>query len=252
MASRTSIAVIVAMISLLIAVCGRSDKPSIHNPTPTPIPTSTPSPTPTPVPLNIDTLLRDAGKVMEGLKSFEFKLTHENGSTQLFSGLFIENAQGTVINPDKISVEFIGTFGTSFAVKSGLITIGADSYMLNPLTGEWSAEETGVNPMEFFKPQVGIASMMIQLENVHQIKNEGTSTEVYQLVGNLASKALSPLLGVTLEDAKVNVELTIDTKTSLLLQARVLGRVTPTDVYGVVRVITLSGFNESISIEPPI
>ena len=187
---------------------------------------------------------------MENLRTFEFRLTHEGGSTQLFPGLFIEDAEGTVISPDKISVEFSGTFGTGFAVKSGLITLGPNSYILNPLTGDWEASETGVSPLGFFNPRVGIAGMMVQLESGRQIDDDGE--EVYRLGGSLPTEALAPLLGATLEGAKVNVELTIDAKRNLLLTARVVGRATSTDADGIVRVITLSGFNEPVSIEPPI
>ena len=253
MASRVPVLAIAVATLLFAVACGRSDKPPTPpRPAATPSSTPAPSPTPTPVALDVEALLRDAGEATESLRTFKFSLTHQGGSTQLFPGLFIEDAKGAVVSPDKISVEFSGTFGTGFAVKSGLITLGRDSYILNPLTGDWEANETGVSPLGFFNPRVGIAGMMVQLERGLQIDSEEDLEDVYRLRGSLATEALAPLLGATLEGARVDVELTIDAKRHLLLTARVAGRATSTDADGIVRVITLSGFNEPITIEPPI
>ena len=90
------------------------------------------------------------------------------------------------------------------------------------------------------------------LSGVQQVSVVGESGgPVLRLMGRVGAEALSPLLGTTLEGNTVDVELDIDLESHFLLKARVVGPVTPTDVPEVVRVITLSGFNEAVTIEPP-
>ncbi len=231
----TAVAVSVALLLNMLA-CGRSE-PAVATPTPTP--------------LNPAVVLERSGQVMQNLTSFHFRLHHESGSLELLPGFLIDEAQGDVINPDKISVSFSGSFGGAFAIRASLITLGEESYMTNPLTGEWQATATGVSPLGFFKPAQGIAAMMSRVDQVHQIDVKGQGQSTYRLSGNLEAEALAPLLGATLPDSTVRVDLTIDAVGYYLLRAEIAGRVTPSDDDGPVRVIELSAFDEAITIEAP-
>ena len=165
----------------------------------------------------------------------------------MLPGLLIQEAEGDVISPDKISTDFSGSFG-GFAVKSSLITIGDKSYMTNPLTGQWEDVPTDVSPLGFFNPRQGIASMMSQVTSPTLLPGGGDSIRVQ---GRIPAEALAPLLGATVKGTTVAVELAIDANELYLLEAVFDGRVTPTEIDGVIRVIRLSRFNEPITIEPP-
>ena len=235
------------IIALIIAAavaataCGASSEG-----TATPQPTS--APTPTPIPIDLVALLERAGSVMEQVSSFRFRLEHKGGDTQLLPGLLIDEAEGAVVNPDRLSVNFGGSAGT-FALQASLITIGDSVFMTNPLSGKWEALQVGVGPQGFFDPGRGIGAM---LSGVEQPSLVGDPTgPVLRLRGSVQAEALSSLLGDTLEGVAVDVELDIDAKAYFLLKVRVDGRVTPSDAEEVVRIITVSNFNEPISIEPP-
>lgn len=219
---------------------------------PTPTPVVLPAATPTSVPFDVEATLRQSGQVMADLTSFHFQLRHESGSLQLLPGLAIDDAQADVVNPDKISIEFSGTFGQSFAIKSSLIAIGDDSYMTNPINGKWEAVPTDVSPLGFFSPTRGISAMMAEVRQVRLLDGDTGDSDVFRMSGTAPAQALAPLVGPTLEDATVQLQLTIDADTQHLLEAVIEGRVAPTDADGVVRVITLSRFNEPLTIEPPI
>ena len=249
----------IAALLLVITACGRASPPEASavltptaTPSATPKPSPTPLPPPTPTPINPEVTIKQSGQVMEGLKYFHFHLYHENGGMELLPGLVIEDVSGDVVNPDRLSVAFTGKYSKGYAVRASLITLGNDSYMTNPLTGQWEAWDTGVSPLGFFSPAKGIKSMIARLAQVYQIKDEGQKPEVYRFGGVLATEALSPLVGATVEGAVVRVELTIDANDLYLLQAKIAGRVTPTDIESVVRVITLSAFNEPVAIEAPL
>ena len=205
-------------------------------------------PTPTPVPLSVDEILQRSGEATGALDTFHFTLDHnKGGGTPISETIVVTEVEGDVVSPDSISITFAGTFGR-FAVKSSIVTIGNDSYMTNPLTGVWEQVSTGVSPLGFFDPKEGIGAMMTQMRDAVMVSR---TPEEYRIDGTLAVEALRPLLGTVLDGPDVEVELTIDAGTLLLQKAVLEGRVTATEPDGVVRIITLSGFDEPISIKPP-
>ena len=231
-------------LSLLVAVayaCGGSGDDSS--------PAVVTSPAPTPTPVNPKTLLEGSGRVMEGLGSFHFRLVHRSGSTPLpgFLGLALDEVEGDVVKPDKLSVRFGGAIGISY-LESRLVTVGETSYMLNPLNARWEQVPPDVSPLGFFDPSRGISSMLERLASVSLLSG---SAEVYRLEGSLPAEALRPLLGDTMEGTTVSVELAIDSSELFVTEAVFKGRVTSAEPDGTVRVITLSHFNEPLSIELP-
>ena len=209
-------------------------------------PTATPAPTPTPI--DVADLLRRSGEATGELTTFQFRLEHNRGGgTPLTASLIVTEADGTVMSPDRISTEFAGTLG-NFAVRSSLITIGESSYMTNPLTGAWEEVAREVSPLGFFDPQQGIGSMMAEVRSPVLVSH---SDGQVRIDGTLDVVALQPLLGTAAEGTTVRVSLTIDDQTLFLEQAVIEGRATATEPDGVVRTITLSEFNEDVSIEPP-
>jgi hypothetical protein len=100
----------------------------------------------------------------------------------------------------------------------------------------------------FFDPRVGIGSMLasVQAPVLLEIREDE-----YRVGGILDVEALRPLLGPQTEGTTVEVDLTIDADTGYLTKAVLDGRATASEPDGVVRIITLSRFNESLIIEPP-
>ena len=231
-------------LALIAAACGTSEFESATTPVPSP------TPTPTPVPLDPLEILERSGQAMQTLRTFNFRLYHDHGSLELIPGLHVNKASGKVVNPDKLSVEFSGSFGEGFAIRSQVITVGSQTYMTNPLTGTWEASDASVSLLGFFSPTRGISEMMAQIEDASLVDTERSDKE-YRLSGSLPTTALAPLVGSTLTNKTVRVELTIEAGSDQLLEARFKGTVTPTDVEDAERVIVLSFFNEDISIEAP-
>lgn len=224
------------------AACGSS--PAVE-----PTPATAPVPTPTPTPVNVEALIQQSGEAMAALKTFRFFLSHPSGGTPLalLPGLAIQEAEGAVINPDGLEARFSGALGALY-VESNLISVGDDSYLTNPLTGKWEAIPQEISPLAFFNPRDGIASMMSQ---VSEVTLTSESADEYRVAGRIPAEALAPLLGKTLSGVSVSVELIIDRQSHHLREARFEGRVTSGEPDGTIRVITLSGFDEPLSIEPP-
>ena len=230
------VAALAAALMLSVA-CGRSESPG---------------PTAIPVPPDPQDILRRSGEAMQGLQSLHYRLGHESGKTEFLPGFAIDQAEADIISPDKISMSFSGVYVEAFAVRGSIITIGDESYMTNPLTGGWESVDADITPLGFFSPTRGIASMLSSVQRARLLEDEGEGQTVYRIGGEVEVEALAPLLGQTLEDSTARVELTIDSVSLYLLQARVMGRVTPADDEDSVRVVTLSAFNEPITIEAPL
>ena len=211
-------------------------------------PIATPAPTATPTPINPQAILHDCGRAMSALTSFRFRIEHnDGGGTPLAQGMTLTDASGGVESPDRLAVDFSGTAG-NFAVKGSLVAVGDAVYMTNPLSGEWHAVSSALNPLEFFAPSDGIADILAQVRDATLISHDASE---YRIGGRLPAAALAPLFGETDAQSSVNVELTIDKASLHLTQARLEGRITPTEADGIVRTITLSQFNESIDIAVP-
>jgi hypothetical protein len=239
--TRLTLLALFCLLAVVIA-CNRSApgaSPAPEAPTPTP--------TPSPTPLNPQAILEESGLVMAGLDSFRFRMEHEGGGTPVAQGLVLVRVEGTVVKPDRISAEFGGSLG-GFAVKANIISIGPDSYMTNPLNGNWEVVPQEVSPLSFFDPQSGIASIM---PLVTQPALVSSNRETHTILGQLKSEDLAFLFGYTLQGADVTAEAVIDAETLHLLRVTLEGLITPGEAEGVVRIIRLSDFDEPFEIEPP-
>ncbi|MCX8212954.1 MAG: LppX_LprAFG lipoprotein [SAR202 cluster bacterium] len=241
--------VALGLSSLFVLSCGSGNEQGAASLLPQTTPTLTASPTPTPVPLDPQAILSRSGQVMQRLSSFRFALTHKSGGTEFLPGMIVEEATGDVLNPDGISVSFDGFFGKGYAFRMSMITLGPDFYTTNPLTGKWESADTGVSPLGFFNPTVGISGMMVQVIDVESL--DSPERDEYLLGGSLPTEALAPLLGTTLKGETIDVELSISIDKFYLVEAQFTGRVSPRDPEGIVRYITISDFDEPIVIEVP-
>ena len=73
----------------------------------------------------------------------------------------------------------------------------------------------------------------------------------YKISGNLDAKQLEPLIGNTLENSVVAVELIVNVSNLLMSNAELSGKVTEFDIEGIIRTINITDFNDSIVIEKP-
>jgi hypothetical protein len=211
----------------------------------------TPTPTPTPLP-DTQSILRSSGEAMALLDSFRFELSHRNGGTAIAEGLVIKEVAGNIVKPDKLKLSLSGTF-SGFFIRADVVTVDGETYMTDPINGRWEPLSGDVNPLGFFDPAVGIASIINDLTEVSLMGLEivGNVT-TYRMKGELPSQSLTPLLGTVPLNSLVDSEVWVGVEDMYLHQVVFHGMVTPDDAEDIKRTIKLSNFNQPMIIEAPL
>ena len=199
-----------------------------------------------PTPVNLETILEQVGNSMSNLQSFEFYLYHRNGDGSPLEGLILTEAIGLVEKPSNVSVEADLLLG-NLLVKSGIIYIGDNSFILNPLTKTWETLDSEIGLLNFFSPETGIESILASFSNPVLIMENNESLTIKGIV---PATSLSSIVGETTNN-NVTAEITILKKTHLMIKAKISGRLTNLDSEGLVRFIEISKFNQTFNIAVP-
>ena len=185
------------------------------------------------------------------LESFRFDMGHRNGGTPIADGLVVKEVVGDVVKPDMLKLSWEGTF-QAFFVRAQVVTLEGETYITDPITGRWGTISGDVNPLGFFDPAQGIASIMSDLTGMYLVGVETLGdVATYRMKGELPSRSLAPLLGTVAPDLMVDTEAWIGLEDMYLHQVVFRGVVTPDDADDIKRTIKLSNFNQPVDIEAP-
>lgn len=236
------------LIVVIFAGCS-SDEP-IQFPVPTPIPPPTATPVPPPPPTATETIALSRA-AMIALDSFNFQLTHESGHTTLSGALQLTRAGGLVaING--LDIEAEANIGRAF-VKVKAVVIGEQTWMTNPLTGVWSEIAAEDSPFSFLDPVKLVADILGDTQQAaYSSDSKSASAGDLIVTGTIRAQSLAALVGSVDLDAVPSVVLTLDLRNKRLKKIVISGPVQPEDESDTIRVITLSEFDEPVSLEPPI
>ena len=209
-----------------------------------------PAPVQTPV-LTGPEILSKSSQQMQTLNSYHFVLEQVGGGTPLGTGLEMKKASGDIVRPDKLQTTISGTF-SGMALEVQLVSVGGKTLMTNPLNGNWEEPPAQFNVLGLFDPNTGIAAIMNGVTNVTRLDDVNSSGVLsYHLSGNVNSEALSPITGSSIKGTAIGVEVWIGQSDLFVRNIQLTGRITETEVPGIVRTLTLSNFNGPISIELP-
>ena len=234
------VSLVLAILILLLVACRGA-----------PGATATPLPSLIPTPADPQTLLQESGRRMAELHTFFFKIQHQGGGTP-FGGLEVQEVSGYVISPDRMQITFTARSG-GFLLESQLITIGDETFISNPFTGEWQPSGEGASPFGFFDPQKGIAAITANATGaIYSGQGRAKGVTAYRIRASLVADDLRAFVEETAGDAPVEAELWIGVEDLLLRKVVLRGRLTPSEVDGITRTIELNYFNRDVTIEPPL
>ena len=210
-------------------------------------PTAAPSPTPA----DPRAELRRTVERLLALESVSFILDQTVGSTVLTPGIEMNRAYGSVAVPGKFEVT-IEAQAANLYVELGMSSIDGASYMTNPLTGQWAqvpAESIPINLLDLGSTLAGIVEAVQSPELLGETTLE--DLDVYHIRGSILSEDLLELVPNAGRGHPVTLEMWMEQADGTLRRATISGRVTDDDVPGALRVLTLDGVNQPITIEPP-
>ena len=212
-------------------------------------PAATPMPSPTPVDPRAE--LRRTVERLLALESVSFVLDQTVGSTVLTPGIEMNRAYGNVAVPARFQVTVEAQVGNLY-VELGMSSIDGVSYMTNPITGQWAvvpAESIPINLLSLGSTLAGIVEAVQSPELLGKTTLE--DLDVYHIRGSILSEDLLELVPNAGRGHPVTLEMWMEQASGTLRQATITGKVTNDDVPDALRVLTLDGVNQPITIEPP-
>jgi hypothetical protein len=198
-----------------------------------------------------ETLSRVVDRVAT-VKSFHFRLEHENGLSSIPLDLKLRTAEGDVQVPGRIQAKLDAEAGGAL-LRVEVIGIEDKAWMTNPFSREWQELPKGTTISAIFDPAGGIQAVARSLQDVSVdgVENVGGS-DTYLLEGKVDSGVLKAAAPIAEPGLTVTVKLWVDVEDYTIRQVRLEGPFAPGEPANIVRILHLSNFDEPVSIEPPV
>ena len=196
-------------------------------------------------------ILNKTSEELQAVNSFHFVLDQVGGGTPITMGIEMTGAEGDIVRPNQLQMTITGTtMGMSLEVK--LVTVGEQTYMTNPLNGNWEVPPDQFKVLSVFDPDTGIAAIIKGITDSTQLSDETVSgTLCYHLKGTVVSDALQPLTGSSLAGAVISADVWVGEEDFMVRQIKLGGKITEGEKEGIVRTLTLSNFNQEVIITLP-
>jgi hypothetical protein len=208
------------------------------------------SPTPATLP-QADEVLPKVVERVGALKSFHFRLEHENGLSPIPFDLKLKTAEGDVQVPDRMQAKLEADVAGAL-LRVEVIGIGEEGWMTNPFSHEWQALPEGTSISAIFDPAAGIQAVASSLQEVRVAGVEKVGGDnTYLLEGQVDSGVLEAAAPIAEPGLTVNVKVWVDVEDYTIRQVRLEGPFAPGEPENIVRILSLSKFDEPVSIEPP-
>jgi len=208
------------------------------------------APTPATLP-PADEILPKVVERVGAVKSFHFRLEHENGLSPMPLDLKLKTAEGDIQVPDRMKAK-LEAEAAGALMRVEVIGIGDQGWMTNPFSHEWQALPEGTTISAIFDPAAGIQAVAGSLQGVRVTgveKIEGDNT--YLLEGQVDSGVLEAAVPIAEPGLTVNVKIWVGVEDYTIREVRLEGPFAPGEPENIVRILHLSKFDEPVSIEPP-
>ncbi len=212
-----------------------------------------PEPTPTPGITAED--VRDRGaETLRNLSTVHFRVTHEEGGTDIGFSSTLTEAEGDGVFPDK--AEFVAKatsalFGNA-ALELDIVQYGEITHLRDRISMVWQALPAGTLAIDFTNINGSIADALASLGGLDL--TDGGSVDgapVHKLTGTTPSTSMRGLVPGAPEGDTLQMEVWIGRDDYLVRKVRLTGRLVEADTPDIVRVLELSRFDEPVTIEPP-
>jgi len=197
-------------------------------------------------------ILAAVQKNYRSVSSFHLIMKTANLGSSGTSQLLISAANGDVLMPDKIRAQASVLFSGQ-AVTVNLISVGAQQYITDPITGQWRPVSGIFDPRLLINPDTGIISLAGKLQNVTGPTAETVNgTACWLVKGLLPAKDLAFFTGGGVPaGTMLNTSICAGQSDELPYEVIVTGEAAVGDTAQTTRTFDISKYNESISITAP-
>jgi hypothetical protein len=202
-------------------------------------------------PLTPEQIMQKSGDALKTVKTVHFTLSSTNGMMSIGTGLVAKSIDGDIQQPDRLKASATGTFGR-VTVNIGLIQVGTRQYITNPITKQWQELPGPSAAPNLLDPDRGAPAILKQATQLKQLPNESIQgTDCYHVSGKIPAAPIAGLVGTTTTATTLDGEVWVGTQDFLPRQISLAGPLTTNEPANISRLLALSNFNESISIEAP-
>jgi len=209
------------------------------------------APTPATLP-PADEILPKVVERVGAVKSFHFRLEHENGLSPMPLDLKLKTAEGDVQVPDRMKAKLEADVAGAL-LRVEVVGIGEEGWMTNPFSREWQPLPAGTTISAIFDPAAGIQAVAGSLQDVRVVGVEKVGGDnTYLLEGQIDSGVLKAAVPIAEPGLTVNVKVWVGVDDYNIRQVRLEGPFASGEPENIVRILILSNFDEPVSIEPPV
>jgi hypothetical protein len=195
-------------------------------------------------------VLERSAAAAKAVRSFHFKLTHENGGTPIPLGLQLSSAEGDVIVPDRLAADVRASL-SGVGVSTRAVAVGDKVWITNPFSRRWQSLP-GATVKDIADPAAIVAVIIPAVtEPVLVGRAQVGGTHVYHIKGKIDGARLRTALPVAEAGYTAAVDLWIGVEDSLPRQARLSGRLSKADSEDIIRQIEFSRFDQDVNIRAP-
>jgi len=170
------------------------------------------------------------------------------------TGVVANEISGVVDMPDEVSVKIKGEVDVFRAyLELSVVRKEGIYYLTDPLTGEWRIVDESAVPFDLTNVGINVGNIMKAMTDA-AYADGGYGEDSWRITGKVLSQEISGIIYNAGQDHEVGLEVWIRNIDGIGLmpeKSRIQGRVVDTDAENYVRILTLGGFNEPVTIEKP-
>jgi hypothetical protein len=196
-------------------------------------------------------ILTKASDALKKVSSVHFKLTSTGGMMAIGTGLVARSIEGDVVRPDRLKGTAVSTFG-KLTVDLGFMIVGTHQYITNPMTRKWEEIPSPATAPNLLDPDRGAPALLKQITQLKKLASDTVDgVDCYHVSGAIAASLIAGLVGAPGTSNALAGDVWVGTKDFLVRQIRLVGPISSNEPPQIQRVLALSKYNETVSIEPP-
>lgn len=191
-------------------------------------------------------------EALSALTTAHFEVTHAEGGTDIGGGLLLTTVVGDAMFPGRASMRADGEVGR-IVVGFGIVQIENTTYFKGPFGDTWSVIDPGSLPFNFVSMNQSVGDALKSADTLSVadgVEIEGQQT--IALTGAIRSESLHGLVPGATPGLSLELTTWIGRDDGLPLRVRLTGPIIEADPPEMTRILDLSEFGESVTIEPPL